>query len=182
MDLLMSRVVIVGGGISGLALAYRLQERQPELEITILEAGDRPGGAVGTYRSGGFQVEIGPNGFLDGKPSTVNLCRDLGLSDRLIPAAPEAAKNRYLFLHGQLRPLPGGLVQFLRSDLLSWRGKANLILERWRPPRRAGHDESVAGFARRRAGPEAAPAADKQVRPPPPVRGRCGRCATGSAP
>jgi oxygen-dependent protoporphyrinogen oxidase len=150
------RVVIVGAGISGLALAYRLQERRPELDISILEATDRAGGAVGTYRRDGFQVESGPNGFLDGKTSTMSLCRDLGLGERLVPARPEAAKNRYLLLDGRLHPLPGGLSQFLGTDLLSWRGKGSLLMERWRPRRRGGVDESIAAFARRRAGQEAA--------------------------
>jgi oxygen-dependent protoporphyrinogen oxidase len=156
MGLPIFRVVIVGGGISGLTLAYRLQERRPELDITVLEAEGRAGGTVGTLRRDGFQIEIGPNGFLDGKPSTMTLCRDLGLGAGLVPASPDAARNRYLFLDGRLRPLPGGPGQFLRSDLLSWRGKANLLLERWRRPRLDGHDESIASFARRRAGREAA--------------------------
>jgi oxygen-dependent protoporphyrinogen oxidase len=156
MGLPVPRVVVVGGGISGLALAYRLQERRPDLDIAVLEAGDRPGGNVGTLRRDGFQAETGPNGFLDGKPATMSLCRDLGLGARLVPASLEAAQNRYLFLGGRLRLLPGGLTQFLRSDLLSWRGKASLIMERWRPPRRADADESIAAFARRRAGAEAA--------------------------
>ena len=72
-----------------------------------------------TERSEGFQVEIGPNGFLDNKPSTTGLCRDLGLEDRLLPASEAAAHNRYLFLNGKSRPLPNGLMSFLRSDLLS---------------------------------------------------------------
>jgi len=152
----MPRIVIVGAGISGLSLAYRLQERSPDLDITILEAGARAGGTVGTYRRDGFLVEMGPNGFLDGKPSTMTLCRDVGLAADLVAASPEAAKNRYLFLNGGLRALPGGLRQFLVSDLLSWRGKAGLMMERFRPPRRKPTDESIASFASRRAGREAA--------------------------
>jgi oxygen-dependent protoporphyrinogen oxidase len=152
----MPRVVIVGAGISGLALAYRLQERRPDVEITVLEACDRPGGAVGTECRDGFQVEMGPNGFLDGKPATMDLCRDLGLAGRLLAASPEAAQNRYVFLDGRLRALPNGPGQFLLSDLLSWRGKASLLMERFRPRRPDAGDESIASFARRRAGREAA--------------------------
>jgi oxygen-dependent protoporphyrinogen oxidase len=152
----MSSVVIVGAGISGLSVAYRLLQALPEVEITVLEQRDRPGGTVWTERADGFQVETGPNGFLDTKPTTLQLCRDLGLGDRVIPASEGAGKNRYLFLGDCLRALPGGLLSFLGSNLLSWRGKLNLILERFRRRRPPLGDESIDAFARRRAGAEAA--------------------------
>ena len=98
----MPSVVIVGAGISGLSLAYRLQQRVPDLKITVLERRDRPGGTMWTERRDGFQVEIGPNGFLDNKSSTLDLCRDLGLGDRLLAASEAASRNRYLFLDGKL--------------------------------------------------------------------------------
>src|SRR5436190_17075068 len=115
----MKRVVIVGAGITGLATAYHLQQRVPSVEVTVLEQRDRPGGTLWTERRDGFQVEIGPNGFLDSKPTTLALCRDLGLGDRLLPASDAASRNRYLFLDGRLRRLPNSLGTFLRSDLLS---------------------------------------------------------------
>src|SRR5262249_59114183 len=114
----MPRVVIIGAGISGLALAYRLQRH--DVVVTVLEQGDRPGGKIWTHRQDGFQIEAGPNGFLDTKPSTLALCRDLGLASRLIPASEIASKNRYLFLNSRLRALPGSLVSFLTSGVLSW--------------------------------------------------------------
>src|SRR5262249_20045397 len=152
----MPRVVIVGGGISGLALAHRLRQAAPAAEVTVLEERPRPGGTMWTERRDGFQVEIGPNGFLDTKPTTADLCRDLGLGDRLLAASETAQRNRYLFLDGRLRALRGSPLSFLGSGLLSWRGKLGLLLERWRPPRRDGGDESIDAFARRRAGREAA--------------------------
>ena len=69
----MKQVVIVGAGISGLATAYRLQILCPDATITVLEANQRPGGTIWTERGDGFQVEIGPNGFLDNKPFTLRL-------------------------------------------------------------------------------------------------------------
>jgi oxygen-dependent protoporphyrinogen oxidase len=152
----MARVIIVGAGISGLALAYRLQQLASRTEITLLEQRDRPGGTIWTERRQGFQIEIGPNGFLDNKPSTLSLCRDLGLDTRLVPASEAAGRNRYLFLEGQLRALPNSLGSFLGTDLLTWRGKLALFLERFRRRRDDPADESVDAFARRRAGPEAA--------------------------
>jgi protoporphyrinogen/coproporphyrinogen III oxidase len=152
----MPHVLILGAGISGLTVAYRLQQILPAADITVLEPQDRPGGALWTARHNGFQIEIGPNGFLDSKPTTVQLCRDLGLGDRLVAASADAAKNRYLLIDGRLKPLPGGLVAFLRTDLLSWRGKLSLMLERFRRPRPDLADESVDAFAARRAGREVA--------------------------
>lgn len=152
----MKQVVIVGAGISGLALAYRLQQLCPSVDITILEESNRVGGKAWTERRDGFQVEIGPNGFLDNKPTTVQLCRDVGLADRLIAASEAARKNRYLFINNRLNLLPGGPVGLLKTPLLSWRGKLNFLAERFRPPRKDGADESIAEFARRRAGAEIA--------------------------
>ncbi|HXG10878.1 MAG TPA: protoporphyrinogen oxidase [Gemmataceae bacterium] len=152
----MPRVVIVGAGISGLALAYRLQQARPDAIITILEQRPRPGGTVWTERRDGYQLEVGPNGFLDSKPSTLALCRDLGLGEQLVPASESASRNRFLFLGGKLRPLPAGPISFLFSDLLSWRGKLAILAERFRRPRCDARDESIDAFVRRRAGREAA--------------------------
>jgi protoporphyrinogen/coproporphyrinogen III oxidase len=152
----MPRVLIVGAGISGLVIAYRLQLILPAAEITVLESRDRPGGTIWTQRQNGFQVEIGPNGFLDNKQSTLDLCRDLGLGDRLLAASEAASKNRYLLKGDRLQCLPNGLVSFFQSDLLSWRGKLAFLLERFRRPRPDLTDESVYAFAARRAGREVA--------------------------
>src|SRR5436309_1001058 len=101
-----TRIVIVGAGVSGLALAYRLQQRGGAAKITVLEANDRPGGTAWTLREDGFQLEIGPNGFLDTKPATLDLCRDVGLDGSLIEASPESAKYRFLLVGEALQFLP----------------------------------------------------------------------------
>jgi oxygen-dependent protoporphyrinogen oxidase len=152
----MARIVIVGGGISGLALATRLEQRLPDVDVLVLERQSRLGGTIDTVRRDGFQIEGGPNGFLDNKPTTLTLCRDVGLDGRLIPASEASGRNRFLFLDGRLRLLPGGLWSFLRSDVLSWRAKLSLFFERWRPRRRSYDDESIDAFVRRRAGGEIA--------------------------
>jgi oxygen-dependent protoporphyrinogen oxidase len=152
----MPRALIVGGGISGLALAYRLEQRCPDAEVLVLEEQPRPGGKVDTLDRDGFRVEAGPNGFLDNKPATLALCRDLGLAGRLVGASEASGRNRFLFLDGRLRALPGGLLSFLRSDVLSWGAKLELLVERFRPRRRGLGDESIDAFARRRVGREVA--------------------------
>src|SRR6266849_2012167 len=142
----MKQVVIVGAGISGLAIAYRLQQTCPSIVITLLEQNHRPGGTVWTERQDDFQVEIGPNGFLDNKPFTRNLCRELGLEARLVPTSESADRNRYLFWNGKLEPLPRTLRSFLSSPLLSWRGKVRLLAERWVRRSATGGDESIDAF------------------------------------
>jgi oxygen-dependent protoporphyrinogen oxidase len=151
------RVAIVGAGLSGLALGYRLRERIPDLRLTILEKRPQPGGNIVTEDREGFRAEGGPNGIFDAKPFTLQLCRDLGLGDRLISASEESRRNRYLFVNGRLRALPNSLWSFVRSPVLSWRGKLGLISEKYRKrPVDVPADESVAAFARRRAGDEVA--------------------------
>ena len=150
------RIVIVGAGISGLAVAYRLQQYLPLATITIFDPADRAGGTTWTVRENGFQVEIGPNGFLDTKPTTLTLCREVGLGTQLVEACEAAGKNRFLFLNGRLQALPGGLRAFLRSKLLSTAGKLSLLGERFRKQRIDHSDESIDAFARRRAGNQAA--------------------------
>lgn len=151
----MQRIIIVGGGISGMALAYRLQERLSAATVQVLEAAARVGGKVATTTRDGFVVENGPNGFLDTKPTTLGLCQELGLSPQLVSASEAAGRNRYLFLNGQLQRLPHSFLSLVTSRVLSWRAKYRLFTERFRQPRRDG-DESIDAFARRRVGDELA--------------------------
>jgi protoporphyrinogen/coproporphyrinogen III oxidase len=155
----MKRVVIVGGGITGLATALHLQDRARAvdggLEVVVLEAGDRPGGNVRTDRVDGFTIEQGPNGFLDNAPATLDLVRRLGLESEL-QRAEESAARRFLYRFGRLHLLPSGPLSFLRSRVLSPGGRLRVFGEPFVAPKRDGVDESVFDFAARRIGPEAA--------------------------
>jgi oxygen-dependent protoporphyrinogen oxidase len=152
----MVRIAIVGGGISGLALAHALEQRLPDGEVQVLEAADRLGGSIQTREVAGFRIECGPNGFLDNKPSTLSLAERLDLKQELLPASEAAGKNRFLFLRGQLRKLPSGLFSFLFSSVLSWRSKWAILTERFRRAKPPAGEESVASFARRRTNAEVA--------------------------
>lgn len=152
----MRRVVIIGAGISGLALAFRLKQRLPNVHLTLLESESRPGGKIWTERIDGFLVEHGPNGFLETKPSTKELADDLGLSTDLVSASEASRRNRYLFLDGRLHRLPNGPIDLLFSRCLGWRAKWGIFRELTRSGRPPVHDESVADFFRRRMGQEAA--------------------------
>jgi oxygen-dependent protoporphyrinogen oxidase len=146
-------IAVVGAGLSGLATAFRLRRSLPSVRLTIYEASDRPGGHIGTLERDGFRVELGPNGFLSNRTEMVELCRDLGLENRL-EKADEASNERFVFLGDRLRRLPKTPGEFLRSDVLSWRGKLRFLMERFfgRP---GPGDESIADFGRRHFGREA---------------------------
>src|SRR5713226_1037408 len=159
------RIIIVGGGISGLAAAHRLIELNNEqslgLEVMLLEASPRLGGSIATERVGEFLVEAGPDSFITEKPWALRLCERLGLTSRLV-STQAAYLKIYVVHHGKLQPLPDGffllaptrLWPLIRSPLFSWSGKLRAGLELFVPRRTANDDESLASFVRRRFGRE----------------------------
>lgn len=162
----MKRVAVIGGGIAGMAAAYALQRKAHEsgtpVHVTLLESSRRLGGKIVTHRQNGFVLEGGPDSFITQKPWGLELCRELGLDDELIPCN-EAAQAVYLVHDNRLERMPTGfrLVAptkwrpFLSSPLLSMRGKLRVAADLFLPVRRADSDESIAGFLRRRFGAEA---------------------------
>jgi protoporphyrinogen/coproporphyrinogen III oxidase len=160
------RVVIIGGGIAGLAAAYALQGRaraaQVPLTCTLLEARERLGGVILTERVDGFVIEAGPDSLLTQKPWGLELCQQLGIGDHLIGTNDQQRKI-YILWQGHLHPLPEGLGlivptclgPLLRSRLLTWPGKLRMACEYFLPPRPSEADESLAAFVRRRLGREA---------------------------
>ena len=159
-------VVVVGGGISGLATAFALQREAATVGLsptcTVLESTPTWGGKIVTHRVGELVMEAGPDSFLSQKPSGLELCEQLGLSGQLINTNP-MEKKAFVFSRGRLHELPEGLVTFvprqlgpfLRSGLLSWYGLARMGLDLVLPKHRSAEDESLAHFFRRRFGTEA---------------------------
>lgn len=182
------KVAVIGGGLAGLSAAHRLaelsRERNQPVEITLLEAGPRLGGLVGTERIGDYLVDLGADSFLTNKPAAVNLCRRLGIESRLV-ATDARYRGAMVLREGRPVPVPDGFQLLsptavwpvLTTPIFSIWGKLRLLSE-WFIPRRPmidsgdssvrtssdGNqplsktslvDESVAGFVRRRLGREA---------------------------
>jgi oxygen-dependent protoporphyrinogen oxidase len=151
-------LVIVGGGMSGLAAAYELaRDRVP---FVLLEAAHTPGGVVRTERIDGFVIDAGPDALLTQKPAAIDLCRELGIGHRL---RPQSQRGTYLVRGGGLRALPEASVfgiptdwtPFVTTRAFSLRGKLRMAAEYVLPGRPATGDESIAAFMGRRFGREA---------------------------
>jgi oxygen-dependent protoporphyrinogen oxidase len=168
-------IVIVGGGISGLAAAHRLFElraqdssakaSESQTEVILLEASGRTGGTVRTYRREGFLLEGGPDAFISEKPAALELARRIGLADRIIETNDQHRRS-FVVRGGRLCPTPEGfqllapsrMLPFLTTDIFTWRGKARMALDLLLPRRKGANgfdDESLAAFVRRRFGQEA---------------------------
>jgi oxygen-dependent protoporphyrinogen oxidase len=139
----------VGGGISGLACAYRLQ--QSGIPVRVLEAGSRPGGVIATIQADGFLFELGPQSFLSTEP-LVQLIEALGLKDQLLRADPRAP--RYILVEGKLVAAPLSPPSLLTTPLFSSGTKWRLLTEILRRTRPPVDDESIAAFVRRKFGDE----------------------------
>lgn len=147
----MDRIAIIGGGISGLSLAFFLLEKDPALDIIVLEAEKRPGGKIWTEKTEGFLCEGGVNGFLDNKPRTLELAAKVALEPL---RSNDAARKRFIFSGNRLHRLPESPLAFLASGLMSLKGKLRIMAE---PviPGKVREEETLSEFARRRLGKEA---------------------------
>ncbi len=154
-------VLIVGGGVSGLALSYYLKRRG--LTSLLIEKSPRFGGNIRTLEHDGFLYDVGPDSFVRSKPEAEALCRELGLSKALIVPSPEG-RHVYVAHEGQLHTMPEGLslgvptrpLALLETKLLSDLGKGRACLEPFIVPAEEGTEESIFDFLARRLGPEMA--------------------------
>ncbi len=162
----MNRVVVVGGGISGLATAHAVLALDPSAELVLLEQAPRVGGSIVTEREGAFVLDGGPDSWVANKPQATALAKKLGLEEELIGTIPE--NRRALIAWGNvLHPLPEGFVlgvptsvlPILTTGLFSARGKLRMAMEPLVPRRQPvgdDDDESIDAFVRRRLGGEVA--------------------------
>ena len=156
-------VVIVGGGITGLAAAWHLEQAAlregRRLSVVIVEREGVPGGKISTIEDEGFIVEAGPDGFLTRKPWALELAKEVGIEDDIVyMQASGASLLRNGRLHrippGLMGPAPAGRRDVWNASFLSWRGKVRASLEPLMRKRTAGGRESLGGFLRRRVGGE----------------------------
>jgi protoporphyrinogen/coproporphyrinogen III oxidase len=147
----MKSIAVIGGGITGLTVAFRLQRQN--LPVTLYEADARPGGVIQSVREQGYLAEFGPNTLLETSPKIGALINDLGLLDRRLYSDPRA-ENRYLVRAGKTVRLPASPAGFIRTPLFSTRAKLCLLWEPFVRRAPADREESVAQFVRRRLGQE----------------------------
>ena len=153
------RIVVVGGGIAGLAAAHELADRDG-VEVTVLEASDDLGGKVRTAPFAGLDLDCAPDAFLARRPEAVELCRELGLEDQVVPPATGSA---FVWTRGRLRRLPTGLllgvptdvVALARSGVLSPLGVLRTAIEPLLPGGPLDGDATIGSVMRRRLGNEA---------------------------
>ncbi len=160
------RVVVLGGGVTGLVACYRLLEASKaqnlSLDIHLIEASHRLGGVIETEFSDGVLMEKGPDCFLTSKPEGVELCEELGLGSQLI-GTNERHRRSFVLRGDELLPVPQGyyllapyqIGPFLMSPVFSPLGKLRMAMDVLLPRRGGDADESLADFVRRRFGREA---------------------------
>jgi oxygen-dependent protoporphyrinogen oxidase len=153
------RVVVIGGGVSGLAAAYFLSQRG--LAPILLERGARTGGIIQTNQTPYGDLESGPDSFLATKPAVAELARELGLS-RLLIGSNDEQRRVFIGHKGQLVPMPNGMVMMAPSDLsaamksplFSAGTKARFLRETLRPPQQRAEDVTLERFVLDHFGPE----------------------------
>jgi protoporphyrinogen/coproporphyrinogen III oxidase len=156
------RVVVVGGGIAGLAAAYRLESIAPGAEVLLVERDAVIGGKLRTEHVDGFVIETASDSFLSRKERGIGLCEELGLRDELIGRRPEHHQT-FVRVGDELHPLPEGLTGMIPTSLealettklLSVEGRARFAAEVDVPARHGHDDESIGAFVSRRFGREA---------------------------
>lgn len=161
----MKRVVVVGGGITGLALAHALEKAAEPCDVKLVEATNHLGGNIVTLHHAAFTIDGGPDSWVATKPHATRLAREVGLGDELIGTKPDTRKV-YIVWNKQLHAMPEGLVlgvptemkPFVETEILGLDAKLRAALDLVVPAKRwtDDDDESISAFVSRRLGPEVA--------------------------
>jgi protoporphyrinogen/coproporphyrinogen III oxidase len=160
----MTRVAIIGGGITGLSAAYATEQKSRagfDVSYILYESSPHVGGVLRTEVVDGCVVEAGPDSFVTEKPWAADLCRELGIGDQLI-GSNDADRKTYILTRGRLVEMPDGLMFLVPTKILptalsrlfSWKTKFRMAQELFHPPRAVDRDESVAAFVERHYGAE----------------------------
>lgn len=160
----MKKVIIIGGGITGLAAAYTIKAARDSgaaVNYTLLEKTPRLGGKIQTERTeDGFVVEGGPDSFISTKPSIFELAKKLNSDNKLI-TSNDKLKKTYILVKNKLRELPDGVMlivptkfmPFIFTNLFSWPGKMRMAMDLFIPRKKPG-DETLSSYVKRRLGKE----------------------------
>lgn len=150
-------VLIIGAGLSGLAVATFLKHKQPDISLLILEEGDHPGGAVRSHLEEGYLAEGGAHGFLDNCLESRVLIHEAGLEDE-VEKAPLAEFVRYVCLNGELQLIPQQPGKILKAPLIPLSAKMRILADLWKKP--LADEPTVAAWVEHRFGPALLPFAD----------------------
>jgi protoporphyrinogen/coproporphyrinogen III oxidase len=157
------RILVLGGGITGLTTAYYLQKQLKKQHspytVTVLEQSNHWGGKINTERVDGFVIERGPDSFLGRKQAIIDLSLELGLEGEFVGTNPAARKN-FIFHDKKLHLMPPGLIlgvptqmgPFVQTGLISPLGKLRAAMDLFIPAKRDQSDESLGAFLQRRLG------------------------------
>lgn len=157
--ILSKNVAIIGAGITGLTSAYYMKKQNPQLNVTIYEATNRPGGKIQTYRKDGYTIELGPESYLGRKTIMTDIANEIGLGNDLIT---NTTGQSYIYAKNKLYPIPGGSIMgiptdikpFIKTKLISPLGKLRAGLDLFKKPIEIEDDISVGDFFRQRLGDE----------------------------
>ncbi|KXH87582.1 protoporphyrinogen oxidase [Sporosarcina sp. HYO08] len=162
---MMKRIVVIGGGITGLSAAYYakkyFQDQNTPVELTLIEKSAALGGKIKTLHRDEFVIERGPEAFLARKMPIIELSRELGILDELVGTNP-AARTNYIYHKNKLHPMPPGLIlgiptkitPFMKTGLISPMGKMRAAMDLVLPKKSEKEDESLGHFIERRLGRE----------------------------
>jgi protoporphyrinogen/coproporphyrinogen III oxidase len=145
-------VIVIGGGIAGMTAAFKLKKQG--FRVRVLEENPEPGGNIKTISENGYRMETGPHSFMGSSEFTWKLVGELQMDDAVAPAST-TSKNRYIYRHNRLKPLPMSPLSFVGTTLLSPAAKFRLMLEPF-IPNGAKDDDTAWDFFVRRFGKEAA--------------------------
>ncbi|MEB6298476.1 protoporphyrinogen oxidase [Staphylococcus xylosus] len=152
-------IAIIGAGITGLSSAYFIKKLRPDVDVTIYESSNRTGGKIQTYRKDGYTIELGPESYLGRKQIMTDIAQEIGLENDLIT---NQTGQSYIYAKNKLFPIPGGSIlgvptdikPFLKTKLISPKGKLRAGLDLFKKPTEMDEDISVGAFFRERLGDE----------------------------